>query len=138
MTGDLYINGKDAYTSWGVFLDDGALSVLMTPPPMKAFLENSTPGGNGKQVLATNPHVDERSFTIAVNLHASTEHDFFTRYQGFVSELQTGVVNIRTKYQPTVTYKCIYVSCQQFAQFRQGIGKFTLRLTEPNPADRTL
>ena len=28
---ELFINGKDAYTTWGISMDDTALSALMTP-----------------------------------------------------------------------------------------------------------
>lgn len=35
--GELYINNKDAYTTWGISMDTSSLSSLMTPPPMKDF-----------------------------------------------------------------------------------------------------
>mgnify|MGYP001416335654 CR=1 FL=1 len=39
MKDELYINGKDAYTTWGVSMDDTALSELMTPVSNKTFIE---------------------------------------------------------------------------------------------------
>ena len=68
---------------------------------------------------------------------ASDEKQFFERYNSFCEELATGVLEIETKYQPDVAYKTIYQSCSQFSQFMRGIGKFTLKLIEPNPNDRT-
>ena len=40
LNGQLYINGKDAYLTWGIFLDETALSTLMTPAPNKEFISN--------------------------------------------------------------------------------------------------
>lgn len=37
MKGELYINGKDAYLTWGISMDDTSLSELMTPPANKAY-----------------------------------------------------------------------------------------------------
>ena len=37
---------------------------------------------------------------------------------------------------PNIVYRTIYISCNQFSQFMQGIGKFVLKLNEPNPNNR--
>ena len=138
MTGELFINGKDAYTSWGVSMDDTSLSALMTPAPSKEFIENKSRLEHGKRVVRNNPKVDERDLTLQINLTAKDETQFFNRYLSFCEELETGSLNIRTKYQPTVLYRTTYLSCNQFSQFMRGIGKFVLKLNEPNPKDRNL
>lgn len=138
MTGELFINGKDAYIEWGISMDDTALSTLMTPAPKKEFVENKSRLEHGKRVVAANPKIDERSLTFQVHLTASNPVQFFSRYQSFCEELATGVLDIKTKYQPNVIYRTTYQSCSQFSQFMQGIGKFVLKLNEPNPANRTL
>ena len=136
MTGELFINNKDAYTTWGISMDDTSLSALMAPHPLKEFVENSSRLEHGKRVDTSNPKIDERNITLQLNLTARDKDEFFNRYLSFCDELAKGVLNIRTKYQPSVTYHTIYVSCSQFSQFMQGIGKFTLRLNEPNPSER--
>lgn len=138
MTGELHINGKDAYTTWGISMDDTALSTLMTPAPNKDFIENKSRMEHGKQVICSNAKIADRSLTLPINLTAQDEAQFFARYALFCEELATGVLNIKTKYQPNVTYKTIYLSCSQFSQFMRGIGKFSLKLNEPNPKDRTV
>jgi hypothetical protein len=50
MEGEFYINDKDAYTTWGISMDTSSLSALMTPPPMKEFIENKSRLENGKRV----------------------------------------------------------------------------------------
>lgn len=137
MKDELYINGKDAYVAWGISMDNTSLSELMTPPANKAFIENESRLQHGKRVVAANPKLDQRNLTLQINLTAATEPQFFARYNEFCKELATGVLHIRTRYQPGVVYKTIYLSCSQFSQFMRGIGKFSLKLNEPNPDDRT-
>lgn len=136
MTGELYINGKDAYTTWGISMDDTSLSALMTPVPNKGLIENKSRLENGKRIVASNLKLDERTLTLQINLTAPDVDRFFARYNSFCEELATGMLEIKTKYQPNVVYKTIYQSCSQFSQFMQGIGKFSLKLNEPNPNDR--
>lgn len=138
MIGELFINGKDAYKEWGISMDDTALSALMTPAPNKEFVENKSRLEHGKRVVATNPKKDERNLTLQINLTAPDKDTFFARYDSFCNELAIGVLEIRTKYQPEVLYRTIYLSCQQFSQFMQGIGKFVLKLNESNPMNRTI
>ena len=138
MVGELYINSKDAYSTWGISLTSNSISALMTPAPNKSFIENKSRLEHGKRVITTNPKVDERNVTLELQLTAKSETEFFNRYESFCEELATGSLNIRTKYQPTITYKMLYLSCNQFSQFMRGIGKFTLKLCEPKPTDRTL
>lgn len=138
MIGELFINGKDAYKEWGISLDDTALSALMTPVPNKEFVENKSRLEHGKRVVAANPKKDERNLTLQINLTAPDKDAFFARYDSFCNELATGVLEIRTKYQPQILYRTIYLSCGQFSQFMQGIGKFILKLNESNPMNRTI
>ena len=137
MKGELFINGEDAYLQWGISMDDTSLSELMTPPANKAFIENESRLQHGKRVVVANPKLDQRNLTLQINLTAPTEEQFFVRYSNFCKELATGVLHLKTKYQPGVVYKTIYLSCGQFSQFMRGIGKFSLKLNEPNPNDRT-
>lgn len=140
MKGELFINGKDAYVEWGVSMDTSSLSALMTPPPVKDLPENKSRLNDGKQVLY-NPSLvkyDERSITLTLNLTARNEADFFSRYTAFCEELKVGKIEIRTKYQPDVVYKTIYKSCSQFSQFMRGLAHLSLKLDEPNPADRNM
>lgn len=137
MEGEFYINDKDSYTTWGISMDTSSLSALMAPPPMKEFIENKSRLENGKRVITSNSKIDERNITLTFNLTAKSEDQFFARYNSFCEELATGVLHIRSKYQPNVVYKTIYLSCNQFTQFMRGIAGFSLKLVEPNPADRT-
>lgn len=138
--GELFINNRDAYNVWGISMDSSSLSALMTPVPNKEFIENKSRLENGKRVITTSPKVDERNIILTFNLTAKDETEFFERYNSFCQELATGILNIRTKYQPDTVYRTIYLSCNQFTQFMRGIGRFSLKLVEynPSPENRTI
>lgn len=138
--GELYINNKDAYKEWGVSLKGTeGLSALLTPSPNKELLQNKSRLNNGKSVITAKNviKIDERDITLPIQLSAPNEAAFFVRYASFCEELAKGRLDIKTKYQPNVVYHTDYLSCQQFSQFMRGIASFTLRLNEPNPANRS-
>lgn len=136
--GDFYINNKDAYVTWGISMDTSTLSSLMSPPSNKEFIENKSRLEDGKRVIISNPKIDERTITLTFSLSAKTEEEFFSRYNNFCKELSTGILNIKTKYQPNVLYRTVYVSCNQFTQFMRGIAKFSIKIVEYNPANRDI
>ena len=131
MEGTIFINGKDAYTTWGVVMHSDSLSQLMTPAGQKALVSNSSRLEHGKRVITRNPRKADRDLTLTIHIVAETEADFFEKYLSFCEELE-----INTKYQPDVFYRCDYLNCQQFTQYMRGMAKFILKLNEPNPADR--
>ena len=135
--GELYINGKDAYNEWGVSFEDGALASLMTPSSMKECISNESRLEHGTRRVNLLRKMQERDLTLPFHLVAKNRAMYLTRYESFVTEI-TGqeYVRIKTCYQPTVVYKCIYSSCTQFSQFIDGLAKFTLKLIEPDPSDR--
>lgn len=133
---ELYINGKDAYQTWGMSLTDGSVSALMTPPPMKDYIENNDRTQHGRRILDKYIRKQARDLTLQVHFHASSQAAFLAAYEGFCAELANGWLTIRTKWQPTVYYRCVYVSCNQFSQFSMGLAKFSLKLNEPDPDNR--
>lgn len=137
LKGQLYINGMDAYTTWGIFLEETALSALMTPAPNKEFISNKYRSKDGKTVIKHNPRLDEREITITFNMTAKDADTFMANYAKFCEEvLAKGELVIRTRFQPNVWYRFIYLSCTQFSQFIQEMAKFSLKLNEPDPSDR--
>lgn len=157
MTGDVFISivpgvWKDAFTEWGVNLEDGALSALMTPPPMKEFIESKSRLLHGKSVITKAPRYDSRDITLPFHIVARSRNEFFLKYNKFCDDvLSNGSFSLKTKYQPAISmtvdgspvaipevvYHLVYLSCTQFSQFQQQLAKFTLKVCEPNPADRT-
>lgn len=131
------INNRDARQVWGIVFDSSSVSALMTPPAMKDYVENSSRLEDGKQVLIDNPKVESRDITLTFSLIAKNEDEFFERYNSFCAELQKGSINIEISTLIDVVFKCVYKSCSQFTQYNNRLAKFSLKLEEPNPKDRS-
>lgn len=137
MIGDIKINNADAFGRYGINLEDGALSTLMTPAPLKEFIESKSRVRHGKSVIAKEPKYDSREITLPFHLIAKDRDEFFQKYNLFCDEvLAKGKFELRTKYQPGVVYRLVYLSCTQFSQFAQEMAVFALKVEEPNPTDR--
>ncbi|MBR4533877.1 MAG: hypothetical protein IKO85_04965 [Bacteroidaceae bacterium] len=131
----LTINGKDAYTVFGITMDTSSLAQLMTPPPMKERISSKSRVEHGMRVVTdAATFVDSRDLTLNLNISADTEANFLAKYALFCAELKSREIVISTI---SGTYHCTYLSCQQFSQFMRGVGKFILRLREYNPNNRS-
>ena len=80
--------------------------------------------------------MDERDITLFVQLYATSRDDMFKKLIAFKKELKKRRINIRTKYEKDVVYRCDYKSCKQFKSYFKGMATFSLTLNEPNPANR--
>lgn len=137
MKGDVTINSFDAFVRYGINLEDGALSTLMTPAPMKDYIEGKSRLKHGKSVVTKNVMYDSREITLPFHLIAKSKDEFFQKYSLFCEEvLSKGKFELRTKYQSGVVYRFVYLSCTQFRQFMQEMAVFSLKVEEPNPTDR--
>ena len=138
MSGAFYINNKNTKTNWGVVLADSGMAALLAPAPKKEYVTNTSRLISG---LIPNtsfvPKKDSRDIQLEVYLIASSWTDFLTKLASFYAELDLGFVNVKTDYQPSVVYHCIYRSCAQFTELDGRLAKFSLRLTELNPDNRT-
>ena len=137
-TGELFINGIDAYEEYGVSMQSSGLSALMTPPPLKEMIENKSRQEHGKRVVNQNPKIDERELSLPIHITARSKEDFLEKYGKFCEVLAKGTLELKTSYQPNIVYRTIYQSCSQFSEYRLGLAKFTLRLNEPNPNNRSV
>lgn len=136
--GELFINGVDAYTEYGMSMESSALSALMTPPPNKEYIENKSRQEHGKRVVVNNPKIEERDVNLPFHISAKSKSDFFGKYSKLCQLLANGRLEITTSYQDGVVYRMNYLSCSQFSEYRLGMAKFTLRLNEPNPNNRNV
>ena len=136
----LFINNKDAYTTWGISMTNEALSALMSPPALKDWITNEMRTEDGTEYVqgAYVPKLKERTFILPISLTAPDETTFHSRYASFCEELASGVLVIRTEFQPTIYYRCVYNSCSQFTQFARQMATFGLSLTEPDPSNRSV
>lgn len=134
----LYINGKDAYKEWGITLvNSSSLSALMTPPAKKERTSNNSKLENGQRYIST-ANLKQREISLALQFSAVSETEFLRRYKSFCKLLaDSEMIEIYTSFDTETLYKFYYDSCTQFTQYYLGIAKFTLKLIEPDPTDRT-
>ena len=140
-------NWIDAYTNYGISLDDTAMSKIMTPAPNKSPVENKSDLEHGKRVVRSTSGVkkDERNLSLTLNMTASSMATFLTNYGKFCTEIldkgffdmyvshQDYTENNQTKH---VIYRLTYIDCNQYREFMFGIGKYTLNVNEPDPTNR--
>ena len=136
MTGDLFINNQDAYTTWGVNMGEDFLESFLTPSPMKAYIENKSRLENGKQVDTTNAKVDERDVQVTITLEGSSQADYLSKYESFVTELYKGPILMKVPALKKVYHLTYDSSPTKMGNYGLCFGKFTLKFNEPNPANR--
>lgn len=143
-----YINSSSRTIKqrWGMVLAETSVTALMTPAPLKSYITNKSALSNGKQVLTDSgnvPKVDERDVQLVFAIHANTLAKFLMQYHSFCDELKKGAIDLTLhvwegdSYMKT-TYYLNYVSCSQFSEYNGRLGRFVLKLNEPNPANRTI
>jgi hypothetical protein len=139
-----YINSTHTNT-WGVVFGDTSLTALMTLPPKKSYITNKSSLIHGKLVLSksTNaPKYDERDVSLVFYLRANSLPQFLTRYHAFAQQFDGGEFTLKLEVTEGLTtwteqYTLLFVSCTQFSQFNGRLGKFTLKVNEPDPTNRT-
>ncbi len=64
MTGKLLIDGRDAYTTFGVFVADGGYNGLVQYPSLKTPDSNNWPEQDGIEVDLSDPKLDSKTFSM--------------------------------------------------------------------------
>lgn len=148
-------NWVDMYDSYGISFSEKSLSLLMTPAPNKAEIENKSRLQHGKRVVRKRRYVkkDERNVDMEMHLTAPDKATFWQRYNGFCQDyLDKGFFDIavshvannngatvtvgQTSYGKLSVFRMTYRSCVQFSEFMQQMAIYTLRLNEPDPSNR--
>ena len=139
MTGDLTINNKDAWTTWGVRMGDGFLDTIDGFNEMKDYIENESRLEHGKRVITDNAKVDSREITLQFTIEGSSESDYRAKKKAFQTELEKGAVNIKIPALGSEVYKLVYLgkSISYGLSLDRCFGKVSSRFEEPNPMDRS-
>lgn len=135
---DLLINNKDAYATWGVRMGDGFLDTIGAPAPMKEFIENKSRLEHGKQMIVSNPKLNEREITLSFTIEGSSQSDYLIKKKTFFEELYKGTVNIQVPANSTEIYHLIYLgkSITYAQSLDRNFGKISSKFCEPNPINR--
>lgn len=128
MRGQLYINEKDAWLTWGAFLVADSLDNLLLPASPKAYTENNFRSQHGKLVFIVNTKKDARDVQVEFCIASSTREKYLVAYKSFVDELSDGMVifripSINMEFKLTVSS---FLSLGYYGKF----GKLSIRFNE--------
>ena len=139
MKGELIINGKDAWTQWGVNMGDGFIDTLDAPLLMKEYIENESRLEDGKRVLTANVKKDSREITLSFTITGTSESDYRAKKKAFETELYKGSLAISVPKVSTDVYHLIYTgkNVSYGLSLARCFGNFSAKFEEPNPSDRT-
>jgi hypothetical protein len=127
--GQLLINEKDAWLTWGVFLVADSLDNLLLPASPKPYTENNFRSQNGKQVFIVNTRKEARDVQVEFCIQAATMTQYLAAYKNFLDELSAGMITLKI---PTLNmeFKLIvssYLGLGYYGKF----GKLSVRFNEP-------
>lgn len=139
MNGDLIINNKDAWSTWGVCMGDGFLDTIDSFNEMKDYIENESRLEHGKRVITDNAKVASREITLQFTIEGSSQSDYRTKKKDFQAELEKGSVNIKIPALGTDVYKLVYLgkNVSYGLSLDRCFGKVSSKFCEPNPANRS-
>ena len=128
----------DAYLRYGLSLEDGARSKLLTPMPMKTPTNASEPTIDGVAFSAeTIGKSDKHEFSFDLHFVASSESDFLTKYDLFCTEILRGqYFQLKHAKRLGEVRHFLYDGIEPFQEFRLQMAKFTLSIKEPHPEIR--
>lgn len=134
------INGTNI-SSLGVSLEKGSYAALLTPAPLKDFVENNDPTKDGTEVLTQKKdgtplaRIAERDVTLTFLIVGDSQSDFMAKYAQFVGILQSGNISLYIA-DLGRTFSLIYRSSTQYDNYRLKACKLAVKFREPNPANR--
>lgn len=129
---------RDLYETYGVTLTRGWREALLKPAAVKDYSKNDSRLEDGIRIIAKKKYAKkkERDIQLPFILEAESETQYLANYEKFLNDIAySGMIYLKVPVMNKV-FKLVYTDCQKFGDFGLEKGNFTLKLTEPNPADR--
>ena len=138
MTGELFINGKDAYTEWGVNMGDRFLDALGEKAGKKDYITNDNKLKDGVEYCSFVPKAAERQVTLTFTIRGDSRSDFISKKDAFFVELDKGDVTIQVPANDSKVYHLKFKdSTGTYAQnLERTFCKVGIKFVEPNPKNR--
>lgn len=138
MLGELYINDKDAWSTWKARLVDDSLDNLESSASMKSYVTNNARSQDGAQIIISNPRIDMRSVILTFAITCESRLDYLSKKRDLEMELRKGLTLF--KVVPLSLIFKLHLDENSTMTLSSGTGlrdgKFTIRFTEKNPKDR--
>ena len=138
MKGDLFINGKDAWETWGVNMGNDFLDAIDGFAPMKDYIENESRLEDGKRIVKMTPKVASRDVTLHFTIKGNSQQDYRSKRVAFEEELRAGFINVNVPVLGAQVYHLIYLgkSVSYAMNIARTFSTISAKFEEPNPADR--
>ena len=135
---DLLINDKDALAVFGVRMGEGFKDIIDDFPTMKPYIINESRNEDGVRISITNPKESSRQVNLPFTIEGSTEIDYQTKKNLFITELKKGLITISVPPLGANVYKLVYLGkgTSYALSVDRTFSKFVLKFEESNPADR--
>lgn len=125
MTDDLYIDGRNAFETWGVYVTDGGYNELAGFPPLKEPEKNDWWEEDGEEADLSAPRLDTREATLKV---ACCGGDI----DGFLAVLNKGAYHTLRSKALGRTWRLRYTK-QTSLEYCGGLTVLALRFAEDEP-----
>lgn len=129
MTGKLYIDGKDAYSLYGVFITDGGYNELACFPPLKSVASNNWAEEDGEEFDLSAPVLNTHELSIKFAYHGTN-----ARYGALIELLSDKSYHAFDFREIGKTYRLRLVT-QPNLSLAISLGLFTLRFADDFPLD---
>lgn len=127
MTGDLYIDGKDAYTVYGVYIIEGGYSDLVAMPPLKSIESNDWQEEDGIEADLSAPVLNTRDIQLKIAADIGKNH-----YYTLIEKLSDGSYHIFDVRNIDRMYKLRLVSVT-VSSYRSDFALLTLKFADDFP-----
>ena len=144
MTGEIFINNQDAYTTFGFSMDNGFIDAIMLPPQKKAYLSNSSRTSVGTKIDNRNSQFDAKTgITLPFSIEgfgvndAARKASYLANLKLFYQELAKDAFNINIPSLGTEVYHLVYTKASTMtSNINKTSSKISLVFDEPDPSNR--
>ena len=127
MTGRLFVDGKDAYTEWGVFVLEQGYNDLVAMPPLKTFDSNDWQEEDGIEADLSAPVLNTKDVSIQFAFSG-----IYNRFDDFVNHLADGAYHTFDCRSIGRTYSLRMTQMPSLTQ-AQYLGIFALKFADDYP-----
>lgn len=127
MTGRLFVDGKDAYTEWGVFVLEQGYNDLVAMPPLKTFDSNDWQEEDGIEADLSAPALNTKDVSIQFAYSG-----LYNRFDDFVNHLADGAYHTFDCRSIGRTYSLRMTQMPSLTQ-AQYLGIFALKFADDYP-----
>ena len=124
MERNAFINGRNIWSTWGAELMDGALEAILTPPPVKDYIENDSRLEHGVQITSS-PEIckmDSRELSLPFFITGNSQSDYLDKYSSFVSELVKGKIALEFRHWERFTICTICLAASMEVTENAGVS----------------